>query len=76
MAYTEKLYKHQSLIWQDEGDACDAVLVRPEASGNATWCVLQQGVHMINLNQEGAKALIKELHWFLKNQDAVIKECK
>lgn len=74
MAYTVHLNKHQSVIWQE--DECPAILLWPEATGNLTWMALHQGEDVINLSADGAKELIKQLQWFVKNQDTVIKECK
>ena len=76
MANTIELKNYQSLIYQENGDACEAVLCWPEASGNLTWLNLHQRESVINLNVQGAKGLIKQLQWFVKNQDLVIKECK
>jgi hypothetical protein len=76
MANTIDLHNYQTLIYQDAGDACEAILVWPEASGNLTWVNLHQRDNSINLNVDGAKELIKQLQWFVRNQEAVIKQCK
>lgn len=75
MANTIELPGFQSVIFQENGDNCDAVICWPEASGNLTWMNLHQRENVINLNADGAKELIKALQWFVKNQDTVVKEC-
>lgn len=72
MAYTENLPELQTLIWQDDG--MDAVRVIPEAMGNLVGVSLQQRDNFVNLSIDGAKELIKELQWCVKNTEEIIKE--
>lgn len=74
MSYTENLPKLQTLIWQD--DINEAIRIIPEASGNLVNISIQQRDNWISLSIDGAKELIKELQWCIRNQDEIIKESK